>query len=504
MNYLFAKCSSLVSLDISNLNTSNVIQMAYMFSGCSSLESINLESFNTENVVRMFRMFSGCSSLKSLNLSNFITSKVLSLDYMFSGCSSLKSLNLSNFNTSKVLFLNYMFSDCTSLLSIDLSNFIIEIDARDVFSKTNKLQYLNLLNYKGNDIFNSLSNFDIITICINDFMQINNGNNTLFKNHVKILCDDNIDTTIEDTIPKTIIETTKPTSIEYTDQNTNIYTNPVTENTNVPITPDTKIFILGFDSFTYNINNKLATFNCYFSFVIQGTFPKIIYLYFIVNYKRDINSEPSENIKPLCNLVDNNIKDLAKYKCEFATNGEEILNVKSLDIIEIDSQNIEIGYSGFLYLENKNNIQNAQDEVFDKNLYFLEDSVINNDEKEFNITGNLEVDEFNYHELLLQFHSDKNSKEILNSNCLVIKSSEKKYILRCIPDIPINTKIIDGYSNMGDGKLIIKFRNEENNIEMQPNETETNKGISNLYAGSIAIMAYLFAILLIVYICGIL
>ena len=86
----------------------------------------------------------------------------------------------------------------------------------------------------------------------------------------------------------------------------------------------------------------------------------------------------------------------------------------------------------------------------------------------------------------------------------MIKSSEKKYILRCTPDIPINTKIIDGYSNMGDGKLIIKFRNEENNIEMQPNETETNKGISNLYAGSIAIMAYLFAILLIVYICGIL
>ena len=531
MNVMFADCSSLLSLNLSNFNTGKVNNILYMFSGCSSLKSLNLSNFNTENVqdmnylfaqcssltsldlsnlktsnvTQMSRMFWGCSSLESINLGSFNTENIKDMSYMFSDCISLKSLNLSNFITSKELLLDYMFSNCTSLLSLDLSNFIIERDAKNVFLNSYKLQYLNLLNYRGNDIFDSLSNFDILTICIKDFMQINNGNNALFKKNVKILCDENKNTTIEDTIPETIIENTNLISIESTEQNTNIYTIPVTENTNVPINSYTLIFILGFDSYTYNIKNKSATFNCYFSFIMQGTIPKIIYLYLIVNYKRNINLEPSENIKSLCNLVDDGVKDLIKYECEFATNGEEISNVMSLDIIEIDSQKIEIGNFGFLYLENKNNIQNAQDDALSKNLYFLEDSVINSDGKEFNITGNLEVDEFNYNKLLLQFHSDKNNTKTLNSNCLVIKSSEKKYILRCTPDNPINTKIIDGYSHLGDGNLIIKFKKEENEIEMQPSKTETNKDNYNLlYTGSIAIVTSLFAILLIVSICGIL
>ena len=101
-SYMFAGCSSLTSLDLSNFNTNNVYNMMGMFSGCSSLSSLNLSNFNTNNVNNMSGMFYECSSLTSLNLSNFNTNNVKYMSGMFRGCSSLTSLNLSNFNTNNV------------------------------------------------------------------------------------------------------------------------------------------------------------------------------------------------------------------------------------------------------------------------------------------------------------------------------------------------------------------------------------------------------------------
>ena len=57
----------------------------------------------------MSYMFYKCSSLTSLNLSNFNTNKVNNMDSMFSHCSSLSSLNLTNFNTDYVNNMSYMF-----------------------------------------------------------------------------------------------------------------------------------------------------------------------------------------------------------------------------------------------------------------------------------------------------------------------------------------------------------------------------------------------------------
>ena len=76
--------------------TKNVTNMSNMFFGCSSLKSINLSNLDTNNVKDMSGMFSGCSSLTSLNLSNFNTNNVNDMSGMFSGCSSLTSLNTTD------------------------------------------------------------------------------------------------------------------------------------------------------------------------------------------------------------------------------------------------------------------------------------------------------------------------------------------------------------------------------------------------------------------------
>ena len=65
---MFSNCRSLISLDLSSFNTTNVNNMSYMFSYCRSLISLDLSSFNTTNVNDMKHMFKECESLKKENV----------------------------------------------------------------------------------------------------------------------------------------------------------------------------------------------------------------------------------------------------------------------------------------------------------------------------------------------------------------------------------------------------------------------------------------------------
>ena len=121
---MFAYCYSLVSLNLSYFDTSNVKDMSNMFGGCNSLTSLDLSNkFDTSNVTDMFGMFSCCIGLTSLDLSSFDTSNVTDMSMMFDRCSGLTSLDLSKFDTSNVTDMRGMFSECRGLTSLDLSSF---------------------------------------------------------------------------------------------------------------------------------------------------------------------------------------------------------------------------------------------------------------------------------------------------------------------------------------------------------------------------------------------
>ena len=122
-NWFFGM-NNLTSLDLGNLNTSEVTNMYAMFDGCSSLETITFgEAFNTNCVTDMGYMFYGCSSLTELDLSNFDTSNVTYMALMFYGCTNLTKLDLSNFDTSDVTNMGFMFIYCSSLTALDLCSF---------------------------------------------------------------------------------------------------------------------------------------------------------------------------------------------------------------------------------------------------------------------------------------------------------------------------------------------------------------------------------------------
>lgn len=111
MGGMFEGCTKLASIKgIENFNTekvhatgtpsANVDDRAgfeHMFAGCSSLTELNLSQWNTEKVQRYTSMFENCTSLSKLNISGF-TTKVGTTNTtakdMFKTCTSLSELTL--------------------------------------------------------------------------------------------------------------------------------------------------------------------------------------------------------------------------------------------------------------------------------------------------------------------------------------------------------------------------------------------------------------------------
>ena len=158
---LFDGCSSLLSIDLSNVDTSNVTNMKYMFAGLWNLASLDLSGFDTTNVTDMYGMFSGCENLTSLDLSGFETTNVTDMSYMFYGCVSLTSLDLSGFDTSNVTYMKSMFRRCSDLMTLDVSDFetgSVE-DIAYMFDGCNSLLELDLSGWDLSSVQNVRSAF---------------------------------------------------------------------------------------------------------------------------------------------------------------------------------------------------------------------------------------------------------------------------------------------------------------------------------------------------------
>ena len=164
LDYMFRDCSSLKSLDLTGLKTSNLLNsMSNIFWGCKSLISLNLSTFDTSEVTNFGHLFSDCKLLEWIDISNFKTEKVNYIDNMFNGCKKLTSVNLSHFNTSQVLSMDYMFSGCESLKIIDFSNLdvtsVTNINVNgvpdNVFFNCTHLEYIDIKNLNSNIILDN-------------------------------------------------------------------------------------------------------------------------------------------------------------------------------------------------------------------------------------------------------------------------------------------------------------------------------------------------------------
>ena len=143
-NYMFYESNAAI-LDLSNFDTSNVMDMSDMFA-YSQATTLNVTNFDTSNVVNMNGMFQH-SQATIIDVSNFDTSKVTDMSYMFAG-SYATTLDVSSFDTSKVTDMRYMFS-VSKATTIDLSNF----DTSNVTNMSGMFQGVQVTTI-------DLSNFD--------------------------------------------------------------------------------------------------------------------------------------------------------------------------------------------------------------------------------------------------------------------------------------------------------------------------------------------------------
>ncbi|MFS1046759.1 BspA family leucine-rich repeat surface protein [Enterococcus faecium] len=156
--YAFRNWSNLQEVDLSGLDTSNVIDMTGMFEYDAKLQNVNVNNLNTSNVNDMGYLFRGCSSLQNININNWDVSNVTGLNNMFRECSSLQNININNWDVSNVTNMNSMFFNCTGLTELDLSNW-----------RTPKLTSVNRM-------FNGTNNLKLLYL--NDFITTNNTDMT--------------------------------------------------------------------------------------------------------------------------------------------------------------------------------------------------------------------------------------------------------------------------------------------------------------------------------------
>ena len=156
MSHMFHSMSNLTALNLSNFDTSQVTDMNNMFDGMSSLTSLNLSNFDTSKVTNMRGMFWAMHNLTTLNLSSFNTSKVTDMGLMFTGMHNLTTLNLSSFNTSKVTDMSAMFYGMENLTTLNLSHFDTSkvIDMSSMFGNVYNLTTLDLSNFDTSKVIN--------------------------------------------------------------------------------------------------------------------------------------------------------------------------------------------------------------------------------------------------------------------------------------------------------------------------------------------------------------
>lgn len=124
-----AKIGIISVLNVSNLNTKDVVSAEAMLDNAYIGKLVGFERLNTKNMVNMSKMFSNInfSNYKiSLNLNYWNTSKVETFESMFSneGISStgFESIQCSSWDTSKSTNMIKMFCKQVFLTELDLSN----------------------------------------------------------------------------------------------------------------------------------------------------------------------------------------------------------------------------------------------------------------------------------------------------------------------------------------------------------------------------------------------
>ena len=205
MSYMFNR-SKASSIDVSNFDTTNIIDMSGMFRGSKAIRIYGLDRFNTSNVTNMYQMFKS-ADVNVLNLSEFDTSNVTNMAYMFDDAYSV-IVNICGFDTSKVTNMNSMFNSLDRTRSLDLSGFNTAnvTDMSWMFSG-DKINSLDLSSFDTSKVTNMYGMFNSFT---NSFLDIKSFNTSNVTDMTQMFSGINVDS-----LDLSNFDTSKVTTMKY-------------------------------------------------------------------------------------------------------------------------------------------------------------------------------------------------------------------------------------------------------------------------------------------------
>lgn len=195
-------CASLVSLDVSNWDTSNVTEMRYAFYGCAALININVSNWNTSACTNMDSMFYHCSSLASLDVSNWNTSACTTFHDMFNDCTSLSNLDVSNWDTSSCTNMSFMFYSAYNIKNLDVSKWdVSKVTTFDHMTAHSGIVLNGVQNWRTPSAVNMNAMFHNIGNTVIDVSNLDTSNVQIFtqmfenaRNLTRIIGLENFDT----------------------------------------------------------------------------------------------------------------------------------------------------------------------------------------------------------------------------------------------------------------------------------------------------------------------
>ena len=195
-----------------------------------------------------------------------------------------------------------------------------------------------------------------------------------------------------------------------------------------------------------------------------------------------------------CFLVETTDNDKKSYECTVETNGEEIDNIKIDKNIEsedddVDFSDIEVSPMAIKYMNNIQDVGN--NDIFNKKLYLLNTSsvTVDDDKNEFNITGNMGVNNFDYNKINLEISLIDNSVEKSETvDCISTKKETNTYNLQCNTDKEMSGVLNNGFANLGDANLMVNIQDFDKktiNFKEIKIQNKTKESSGKLSAGAI-------------------
>ena len=178
MENIFYNCFSLLSVDLSGMDTSTITDMNKIFYNCSSLTSLDLSNFYTSSLERMISAFENCSNLKYINLKNSVNGRIINYTYyqdIFKG-TPIDIIICVNETKNKILFDILPNKNCFIFGNESFEKYISnENNSDDLKELCYKSIERNVILITKNNIQNIITTKNICNICNNNYYPVNNN-----------------------------------------------------------------------------------------------------------------------------------------------------------------------------------------------------------------------------------------------------------------------------------------------------------------------------------------